>query len=109
MSRMNFYQKVYAVVKQIPVGKVATYGQIAMLCGSPKAARAVGYALHVNPQPDVIPCHRIVNREGRLAKSFAFGGIDRQKELLEKEGVIVDVDTVDLKVYIWNVQNLTLE
>ncbi len=109
MCKMNFYQKVYAVVKQIPIGKVATYGQVAALCGSPKAARAVGYALHVNPQPGIIPCHRIVNREGRLAKSFAFGGIDRQKELLEKEGVLVDVDTVDLKVYLWDSSNFILE
>ena len=109
MSKVNFYEKVYAVVSQIPIGKVATYGQVAMLCGSPRAARAVGFALHANPQPGIIPCHRIVNREGRLAKSFAFGGIDRQKELLEKEGVTVNVDTVDLKVYLWDSSNFILE
>lgn len=109
MSKMNFYEKVYEVVRQIPIGKVTTYGQVAMLCGSPKAARAVGYALHVNPSPGVIPCHRIVNREGKLAKSFAFGGIDRQKELLEKEGVKVDVDTVDLKIFLWDSSNFILE
>lgn len=57
---MNFYEKVYAVVKQIPKGKVATYGQIALLCGNPRAARAVGYALHCNPEPGIIPCHRVV-------------------------------------------------
>ncbi|NMA79741.1 MAG: MGMT family protein [Clostridiales bacterium] len=109
LPKKNFYEKVYAVVMQIPEGKVATYGQIAMLCGSPKAARAVGYALHVNPSPGIIPCHRIVNREGGLAKSFAFGGIDRQKELLEKEGVKVDIDTVDLKVFLWDSSNFILE
>jgi len=87
---MNFYDNVYRIVSQIPKGKVMTYGQVAALCGSPKASRAVGYALHVNPQPGVIPCHRIVNRHGYLSGGFAFGGIDVQKLLLEQEGVFVD-------------------
>ena len=71
---MSFYDKVYEAVCRVPAGKVATYGQIAAMCGSPRASRAVGYALHMNPRPGVIPCHRIVNREGRLAPAFAFGG-----------------------------------
>ena len=87
---MSFYDEVYRIVSQIPKGSVMTYGQIAALCGSPKASRAVGYALHVNPQPGVIPCHRIVNRHGYLSGGFAFGGIDVQKSLLEREGVFVD-------------------
>lgn len=99
---MSYYDEVYAIVKQIPKGKVATYGQIAWLTGSPKASRAVGYALHFNPQPGVIPCHRVVNRFGGLAPAFAFGGIDVQKELLEKENVIIGEDYfVDLKKYQW--------
>lgn len=99
---MSYYDEVYAIVKQIPKGKVATYGQIAWLTGSPKASRAVGYALHFNPQPGVIPCHRVVNRFGGLAPAFAFGGIDVQKELLEKENVIIGEDyLVDLKKYQW--------
>lgn len=99
---MSFYDEVYKVVKHIPCGKVATYGQIARILGSPKASRAVGYALHFNPQPIIIPCHRVVNRFGSLAPAFAFGGIDEQKKLLEKEGITVDKQNkVDLKVFQW--------
>ncbi len=98
----NFFAEVYAAVRRIPEGKVATYGQIALLCGNPQGSRAVGYALHVNPEPGVIPCHRVVNREGRLAPGFAFGGAGAQRALLEKEGVTVREDnTVDLKKYLW--------
>ena len=98
---MRFYDRVYEVVKKIPEGKVATYGQIAAALGSPKASRAVGYALHFNPSPGIIPCHRVVNRCGRLAPAFAFGGIDVQKRLLCAEGVEVDGDyTVDLDKYL---------
>ena len=99
---MSFYDTVYDCVRKIPKGAVATYGQIAFLCGSPRASRAVGYALHFNPKPGEIPCHRVVNRFGCLAQKFAFGGIDIQKALLEAEGVQVNEDyTVDLKRYIW--------
>jgi methylated-DNA-protein-cysteine methyltransferase-like protein len=102
---MNFFEKVYEAVKRIPKGKVATYGQIALLCGSPRAARQVGYALHVNPQPFVIPCHRVVNRFGALAPAFAFGGVDVQKALLEREGVAVDDDgKIDLSKYLWKIE-----
>lgn len=104
---MSFYDTVYDMVKKIPDGKVATYGQIAKLAGSPRASRAVGYALHFNPYPKEIPCHRVVNRYGGLAKSFAFGGIDMHKHMLETEGIIINNDyTVDLKTYQWH-ENLT--
>ncbi|MEG0357369.1 MAG: MGMT family protein [Christensenellaceae bacterium] len=97
---MNFYDKVYEAVQRIPKGKVASYGQIAAMAGNPRAARVVGYALHKNPQPYVIPCHRVVNRNGRLAPSFAFGGLCEQRRLLEAEGVAVREDeTVDMKQY----------
>ena len=69
---MNTFEKIYEVVKSIPKGKVATYGQVALLAGNPRWARVVGYALHVNPEPGIIPCHRVVNREGKVAPSFAF-------------------------------------
>ena len=99
---MNFFEKVYMLVKQIPEGKVATYGQIAYAAGSPKAARQVGYALHVNPEPIAIPCHRIVNRFGALAPAFAFGGQEVQAALLRAEGVEVDENyTVDLEKYLY--------
>lgn len=97
---MSFYDVVYEQVKKIPKGKVATYGQIAFLCGSPRASRAVGYALHFNPDPYSIPCYRVVNRFGGLAPAFAFGGREVQKALLENDGVVVRDDfTVDLEKY----------
>lgn len=105
MSNINhFYYKVYEIVLRIPKGKVATYGQIAALCGSPKAARVVGTALHHNPEPVKIPCHRVVNRFGGLAPDFAFGGKEAQKSLLESEGIHVAEDdfTVNLAEYLWD-------
>ncbi len=100
--KKGFFDKVYETTKQIPFGKVATYGQIARLCGNPRAARQVGWALHVNPQPGVIPCHRVVNREGKLSGAFAFGGSDAQRYLLANEGVeFADDQTVDLAKFLW--------
>lgn len=83
----SFNTQVYDIVRQIPAGCVATYGQVAALAGRPRNARMVGYALHSNPEPGVIPCHRVVFRDGSLAPGFAFGGPDRQRALLESEGV----------------------
>lgn len=87
MKQNSFYDKVYEAVCKIPRGRVTTYGQIALLCDNPRAARAVGWALHLNPHPGEIPCHRVVNRDGRLAPAFAFGGSQAQHNLLEAEGV----------------------
>ncbi len=97
----SFYLVVYDVVKRIPKGKVATYGQIAHICGNERASRAVGYALHFNPQPNVIPCHRVVNRFGGLAPEFAFGGAEIQAQLLKNEGVTVKDLAVDLSEFQW--------
>ncbi len=94
------YKDIYDAVRKIPRGRVATYGQIASLAGNPKGARAVGNALHVNPFPGEIPCHRVVNSQGRLSGSFAFGGPDAQAELLRSEGVEVIDSAVDLKKYL---------
>ena len=92
----------YEVVKKIPLGKVATYGQIARLTGNPRMSRQVGWALHVNPEPYVTPCHRVVNREGKLSGAFAFGGMDIQRKLLLEEGIqFVDDETVDLGRFLW--------
>lgn len=97
---MSFYDVVYEQVKKIPKGKVATYGQLAVLCGSPRASRAVGYALHCNPDPDNVHCFRVVNRFGGLAPKFAFGGQEVQAELLIADGVDVSSDfKVDLDKY----------
>lgn len=95
------FDLIYEQVKLIPKGCVATYGQIARLAGNPRWSRVVGYALHVNPQPGIIPCHRVVDRNGHLSSSFAFGGVNRQEELLKQEGVAVIDGKVDLNVYIW--------
>ena len=97
----NSYQKIYEIVKQIPKGCVASYGQVAALAGNPRWARVVGYALHVNPDPAHIPCYRVVNREGRLSDAFAFGGVNEQKLLLEAEGVEVTDGYVDMELYQW--------
>ena len=95
---MNTFEKIYEEVKKIPAGKVATYGQIALMAGNPHWSQIVGYALHANPEPGIIPCHRVVNKEGKLAKSFAFGGDNIQRETLKNEGVIfLDDNTVDLE------------
>ncbi|BDR54421.1 methylated-DNA--protein-cysteine methyltransferase [Bombiscardovia apis] len=82
-----FFDEVYRVVQNIPRGYVATYGQVAALAGSPRAARYVGFALHSNPDPSLTPCHRVVFRDGSLSPGYAFGGPERQRELLEDEGV----------------------
>lgn len=98
----KMFEAVYAAVMQIPRGRVATYGTIAMMAGNPRAARVVGYALHVNPRPGVIPCHRVVNRFGQVSAAFAFGGGNAQIELLRGEGVeVTDGGVVDLKKYGW--------
>lgn len=96
--KKNFFKKVYDVVKKIPKGKVATYGQIADVLGT-KDARKVGFALHANKSSEVA-CHRVVNKEGKLALNFAFNGIDEQQRRLEQEGIIfTKKGLVDLKKY----------
>lgn len=84
---MNAFDKIYSIVRTIPEGKVMSYGQVALLAGNPRWSRVVGYALHVNPDPSFIPCHRVVTKDGRVSSSFAFGGSDIQRALLENEGV----------------------
>ena len=102
-GEMGVFDKIYEQVRKIPCGKVATYGQIAMLAGNSRWARVVGYALHANPDPENIPCYRVVNRMGGLSSAFAFGGTERQAELLRADGVEVrENGTVDLEKYLWN-------
>lgn len=92
-------KRIYEAVKKIPKGKVATYGQVAELAGNKKMSRAVGNALHKNPEPGVIPCHRVVNSKGELAGEFAFGGSGVQAKLLLEEGVETVDGKVDLEKY----------
>lgn len=92
-------KRIYEAVKRIPAGHVATYGQVAEMAGNKKMSRAVGNALHKNPDPDNIPCFRVVNSKGELAGAFAFGGEDVQAKLLRADGVEVIDGKVDLKKY----------
>lgn len=92
-------KRIYEAVKRIPKGHVATYGKIAEMAGDPRMARAVGNALHKNPDPEHIPCFRVVNAKGELAGAFAFGGEDVQAELLRADGVEVINGRVDLEKY----------
>lgn len=95
MQKNNFFDQVYKIVKKIPKGKVATYGQIAEVLGT-KDARKVGFALHAN-KDEKTPCHRVVNKDGRLAPGYAFGGPNEQKNRLLAEGVkFIDENHVDL-------------
>lgn len=98
--KMNFFEKVYEVVRKIPQGKVATYGQIAEILGT-KDSRKIGWALHAN-QDQETPCHRVVSRVGALAPNFAFEGEKEQRRRLEAEGVSFMGDRVDLEKNLWN-------
>ena len=99
---MNTFERIYDVVCKIPKGKVASYGQVALLAGNPRWARVVGYALHVNPRPGEIPCHRVVTKDGSTSSAFAFGGADMQRTLLEEEGVTFLPDgRVDMHRHRW--------
>ena len=102
----NPTKRIYEVVKKIPKGKVATYGQVAELAGDKRMARAVGNALHKNPDPDNIPCFRVVNAKGELAGEFAFGGAGEQAKLLEADGIEVVDGRVDLEKYQWTIFKL---
>lgn len=102
---MDFYEKMSVVCGHIPYGRVATYGQIALLCGKPKNARQVGYALRRGLAGDRVPAHRIVNGKGFLSGAGSFETWDMQKLLLENEGVEAvwtsDGWRVDLNRYGW--------
>lgn len=92
-------KRIYEAVKKIPAGKVATYGQVAAMAGNPKMSRAVGNALHKNPDPENIPCFRVVNSKGELSGVFAFGGENEQKKRLEADGIKVEDGRVELSRY----------
>ncbi len=88
----GFFTRVYEFVKNVPEGKVVSYGQVALFLGNGRMSRRVGQALHVNPDPKHVPCHRVVFRDGSLTPGFAFGGPEVQRERLEKEGVTFTPD-----------------
>ncbi len=98
MKEPSVFDRIYQIVKLIPKGKVASYGQIAALAGNPKWSRVVGYALHVNPDPEGIPCDRVVTKDGKPSDALAFGGFQEQVYLLKKDGIEFDENgNVDMK------------
>ena len=99
MKTLFYKQKVYELLQTIPRGKVTTYGDIAKILGNKAWARAVGNALHDNPDGDNYPCYKVVNSEGKLSCAYAFGGLEEQKRRLEKDGIVVKNGRVDLARY----------
>lgn len=98
----NTFERIYNVVRRIPRGKVASYGQVARLAGNPRWARVVGYALHVNPDPENIPCYRVVTQNGQTSAAFAFGGADIQRAMLEADGIVfLPNGCVDMERFRW--------
>jgi O-6-methylguanine DNA methyltransferase len=98
---MIFRDRIYELCKQIPKGKVATYGQLAAMAGSPGAARAVGMCMKTNPNAPHTPCHRVVASDGKLTGYSAGDGISTKKKMLEEEGVRFIGNTVDLMYSQW--------
>lgn len=98
----NFNEKIYDLVRKIPLGKVATYGQLAFMAGSPRASRIVGAVMAKVPPFLELPCHRVIYSDGSLCRGMEFGSEDAQRELLKSEGVIfLESGKVDLKMSIW--------
>jgi methylated-DNA-protein-cysteine methyltransferase-like protein len=101
-SRPNFYDKVYALVEQIPYGRVSTYGAIAESLGMKGSSRMVGQALGALPDGSTVPAHRVINRFGALSGAHKFGGYDVMRSLLRKEGVKFKAELVDLEKHFWD-------
>jgi len=96
---MKTFEKIYKVVAKIPKGKVLTYGNISVTVGI--NPRVVGYALHANKDTKLVPCHRVVFKDGSLAKGYAFGGKDLQKKLLTNERISFIGDKIDLEKFLF--------
>ena len=98
------YQLIYATVRQIPKGRVATYGQIAELAGLPRQARLVGYAMHALPERTTVPWHRVVNAQGKISLRSESGGDTTQKLRLQREGVrFSDRGVIEMSRYRWQI------
>jgi methylated-DNA-protein-cysteine methyltransferase-like protein len=102
MSNDNFFERVYIIAKQIPYGKVTSYGAIAKALGTARSARMVGWAMNASHAKDDIPAHRVVNRNGLLTGKFHFDGTNLMQQLLESEGIlVVDNQIVDFEKHFW--------
>ncbi len=104
MNKTLFREKIYTLTRKIPKGKVATYGQLARLAGSPRAARAVGMFMKTNPDAPNTPCHRVVASNGDLTGYSAGNGLSTKKEMLLSEGVHFKGNKVDLATSQWSNQ-----
>lgn len=101
----NFFERVYAVVRQIPYGRVTSYGAIAKYLGAARSSRMVGWAMNASHTMEDVPAHRVVNRKGLLTGKFHFDGTNLMQQLLENEGLqVVDNQIVDFEKYFWNPQ-----
>ena len=101
---LSFREQVYEMARHIPLGKVATYGQLARLVGKPTASRAIGLFMRTNPDAPKTPCHRVVSSTGALTGYSAEGGVKKKREMLENEGVVFVKNKVNLQVSLWNGQ-----
>jgi methylated-DNA-protein-cysteine methyltransferase-like protein len=102
MSNDNFFERVYAVARQIPYGKVTSYGAIAKALGTARSARMVGWAMNASHNLDDVPAHRVVNRKGLLTGKLHFDGTNLMQQLLENEGIeVVDNQIVDFEEHFW--------
>ncbi|MDC1012072.1 MGMT family protein [Flavobacteriaceae bacterium] len=102
----SFFQKVYQVVRQIPEGRVTSYGAIAKYLGAARSARMVGWAMNASHQDDTIPAHRVVNRQGLLTGKHHFGGTNLMQQLLENEGVVIHSNQIqNVKDCFWDPQH----
>ncbi|MCC6099859.1 MGMT family protein [Parafannyhessea umbonata] len=103
MADDGFFQRAYDIVRQVPEGRVTTYGQVARMMGEPRKARYVGFAMHSSPgMKGGVPCHRVVFADGSLAPGFAFGGPEKQRRMLEAEGVgFLPSGKVDMSRFSW--------
>jgi len=99
----NFFERVYEIAKQIPYGKVTSYGAIAKVLGSARSARMVGWAMNSSGKREDVPAHRVVNRKGLLTGKHHFDGTNLMQQLLESEGIeVVNNQIVDFEKHFWN-------
>jgi len=102
MSNDNFFERVYSIARQIPYGKVTSYGAIAKALGAARSARMVGWAMNAAHGKEDVPAHRVVNRKGLLTGKFHFDGTNLMQQLLESEGIeVVDNQIIDFEKHFW--------
>lgn len=103
VDKTNFFERVYEVVRQVPYGRVTSYGAIAKFLGAARSARMVGWAMNASHAMDDVPAHRVLNRKGLLTGKFHFDGTNLMQQLLENEGLkVIDNQLVDFEKHFWD-------